>query len=68
MFSLTAHIAQHPIADDAYLRHLRTADVFNELREAASAHKDAAWAEHEAWKRLEAAKAKAALMQAMEDL
>ena len=75
MFNLTNHVAQHPIADKAYLRHLRTADVFNEVQEArhelweadcelqhASRRRD------EAWKRNEAAKAKAAIMQALEDL
>lgn len=67
-FNLRNHVANKPIMDEPYLRHLRTADVFNELRDAADEHKTAAWAEHRAWKRLEAAKAKAALMAAMEDL
>lgn len=75
MFDLTSHIARHPIADEAYLRHLRTADVFNEVQvaniEAVTAFGAlmASEARYEAaCKRQQAAKAKAKLIQSMEDL
>lgn len=73
--TLTERIMRHPINDDAYLRHLRTADVFNELQEARKILRAReAWRDHyeekvsEAKKAVEALKAKAALMQSMEDL
>lgn len=33
-FDLTTHIANHPINDGPYLRHLQTADSFNAVQEA----------------------------------
>jgi hypothetical protein len=75
MFNLRSHIASKPIADAPFIRHLRTADVFNEFHEATQAEKElrvaveaAIIAHSEAVKRKEAAKAKAELMTAMEDL
>lgn len=75
MFNLTQHVSQHPIADDAYMRHLRTADVFDEVHTARKLFfKEqeracrARLAEQSARDRYEAAIAKAKLMQAMEDL
>jgi len=66
MFNLSARVAQHPINDGPYLRHLRTADVFNEVQEArldafkALAEVNAAMKAHEdAMTRYEAAQAKA---------
>ena len=75
MFQLAKHIERHPIADDAYLRHLRTSDVFNELTAARKHYdicheaRDAADEDvRQAWKRLEAATAKAKLMEGLESL
>lgn len=75
MFNLRGHIASKPIADAPFIRHLRTADVFNELDEARAeeaklyaAVTAAIIAHSDAVKRKEAAKAKAELMAAMEDL
>lgn len=75
MFNLRSHIASKPIADAPFIRHLRTADVFNELDEARAeeaklyaAVTAAIIAHSEAVKRKEAAKAKAELMASMEDL
>lgn len=75
MFNLSAQIASKPIMDEPYKRHLRTADVFNEVQDAREAAFDAlieadkAMGRHDAAvKRYEAAKAKAALMESMEDL
>jgi len=34
MFNLSARIAQHPINDEPYLRHLRTAEAFHAVNEA----------------------------------
>lgn len=72
-FNLTSHVAQHPIADEAYMRHLRSSDVFNELQSARDHYdicheaRDAADEDvRQAWDRLEAARAKAALMASME--
>ena len=84
--NLTAHIARHPIADEAYLRHLRTADVFNEVwetRDALIVAEQAACVAQDEIEAIinrhdriiadkstqyEAALAKAAIMQALEDL
>lgn len=73
--NLVQHIMRHPVNDPAYLRHLRTADVFNEITEtreaerAAMAELEIAMAKHvEAATAYEAARAKAELMQSMEDL
>ena len=69
MFDLARRVSQHPINDPAYLRHLRSADVFNELTEARDAEAatmaavTAAMIEH-----AEAAIAKAKLFESMEDL
>lgn len=75
MLTLEDRIKQHPIADKAYVRHLRTADVFNEVTEARKVlAARRAWLEHyeskvaDAEDLLEAALAKAKLMEAMEDL
>jgi hypothetical protein len=75
MFNLRGHIASKPIADAPFIRHLRTADVFNEITEtrkaerAAMAELEIAMAKHvEAATAYEAARAKAELMQSMEDL
>ncbi len=75
MFNLSARIEQHPIADEPYLRHLRTADVFNEVQATRLAAFEAlvevetAMAKHEAAvTAYEAAQAKADLMQSMEGL
>jgi hypothetical protein len=75
MFNLTAKIANQPIMDAPYLRHLRTADVFNEFHEARAeeaklyaAVTAAIIAHSEAVKRKEAAKAKAEIMAHLEDL
>jgi len=75
MFNLSARVAQHPINDGPYLRHLRTADVFNEVQEArldafkALAEVDAAMRAHEdAMTRYEAAQAKAEIFESMEGL
>ena len=74
MFQLTNHIANQPIADKPYIRHLRTADVFNECEDARQAEAiafaavTAAMIEHaEAVKRRDAAIAKAKLMESMEE-
>lgn len=74
MFSLTSHVANKPIMDDAYLRHLRTADVFNALTEARQKEAEtlaavsAAMIAHDAaLKHREAEEAKAKLMASMED-
>lgn len=54
MFNLSARVAQHPINDEPYMRHLRTADVFNEVQAArlaafeALAEVETAMAKHEA--------------------
>lgn len=61
MFDLSAQIASKPIMDEPYRRHLRTADVFNEVQEARENARKAEAA-------LEAAIAKAAIMQSLEDL
>ena len=73
MFQLSDHVAAQPIADKPYLRHLRTADIFNECEDArraeaaALAAVNAAMIEHDkAVKRKEAAIAKAKLMESME--
>ena len=75
MFNLSARVAQHPINDGPYLRHLRTADVFNEVQEArldafkALAAVNAAMKAHEdAMTRYEAAQAKAEIFESMEGL
>lgn len=68
MFSLTTHIAQHPICDGPYERHLQAADIFNEVQDARAEYEQA-WldtfasmkAETAAKKRLQAAIAKAKL-------
>lgn len=74
MFNLSTHVANKPIMDDAYLRHLRTADVFNALTEARlkeaetlAAVNAAIIAHDEALKRREAEEAKAKLIASMED-
>jgi putative N-acetylmannosamine-6-phosphate epimerase len=74
MFSLTSHVANKPIMDDAYLRHLRTADVFNALTEARQkeaetlAAVNAAIIAHDAaLERRKTEEAKAKLMASMED-
>lgn len=41
MFNLSARIAGHPINDGPYLRHLRSADVFNALADARETAKKA---------------------------
>ena len=75
MFNLSARIEQHPIADEPYLRHLRTADVFNEVQSTRLAAFEAlvevetAMAKHEAAvTAYEAAQAKAKIFESMEDL
>ncbi len=75
MFNLSAQIEKHPINDKPYIRHLQTADVFNEVTEtrmkeaAAFAAVQAAIIQHaEALKLKEAALAKAELFESMEDL
>ena len=75
MFNLRGHIASKPIADVPFIRHLRTADVFNELDEARAeeaklyaAVTAAIIAHSEAVKRKEAAQAKAEIMAHLEDL
>jgi hypothetical protein len=75
VFNLRGHIASKPIADAPFIRHLRTADVFNELDQARAeeaklyaAVTAAIIAHSEAVKRKEAAKAKAEIMASMEDL
>ena len=75
MFQLTNHVANQPIADKPFIRHLQTADVFNECQDArraeaaALAAVNAAMIEHaEAVKRKEAAIAKAKLMESMESM
>ena len=74
MFNLSASIAQKPIADAPYLRHLRTADVFNEVTETRqkeaetfAAVQAAIIAHAEAVKLRDAAIAKAELMASLED-
>lgn len=74
-FDLRAHVAAKPIMDGPYLRHLRTADVFNEVHEATREEAElhaavtaAIIAHTEAVKRKEAAKAKAALVEHLEGL
>ena len=73
MFQLDSHIANQPIADKPFIRHLQTADIFNECQEAriaeaaALAAVNAAIIEHDkAVKRKEAAIAKAKLMEGLE--
>ena len=73
--NLTAHIARHPIADEPYMRHLRTSDAFNELQAARKHYdvcheaRDAADEDvRQAWDRLQAAKAKAAIIEHLEGL
>jgi hypothetical protein len=75
MFNLRGHIASKPIADAPFIRHLRTADVFNELSEARAeeaklyaAVTAAIIAHSEAVKRKEAAQAKAEIMAHLESL
>ena len=75
MFNLTAKIANQPIMDGPYLRHLRTADVFNEFHEATQEELElraavtaAIIAHSDAVKRKDAAKAKAELMAHLEGL
>ena len=75
MFNLTAHTMRQPMMDEPYKRHLRTADVFDEVHTARKLFfKEqeracrARLAERSARDRYEAAIAKARLMQAMEDL
>ena len=75
MFNLTNHVANKPIMDGPYLRHLQTADVFNELHEATQEELElraavtaAIIAHSDAVKRKDAAKAKAELMAHLEDL
>ncbi len=70
--NLSAHIASQPIADKPFIRHLQTADIFNECEDArraeaaALAAVNAAIIEHDkAVKRKEAAIAKAKLMESM---
>ena len=74
-FDLTAHTMRQPMMDEPYKRHLRTADIFNEVHTARKlffrAQERACRARVEercARDRYEAAIAKAKLMQAMEDL
>jgi hypothetical protein len=61
VFQLREHIARQPIMDGPYERHLRTADIFNEVSDA---RRDL----EQARKRYEAARAKAALIASMEIL
>lgn len=75
MFNLSARVAQHPINDEPYMRHLRTADVFNEVQAArlaafeALAEVETAMKAHEAaMTRYEAAQAKAEIFESMENL
>ena len=75
MFNLSARIAEHPINDGPYLRHLRSADIFNEVQDArfaafkALAEVNAAMLAHEeALTRYEAAQAKAEIFESMEGL
>lgn len=73
MISLQDRIMGHPISDPAYMAHLRTADVFNEVHAARNAFfreqeraVRARIAEENARTRYEAAIAKAKLMESME--
>ena len=73
MFDLSARVAEHPIGDKPYIRHLQTAEIFNECEDARRAEAatlaavNAAIIEHDkAVKRKEAAIAKAKLMESME--
>jgi hypothetical protein len=74
-FNLRNHVANKPIMDEPYLRHLRTSEVFDELREAREAYREAVdrkliadgtW--YHAGRRLEAAEAKAEIMAHLEAL
>lgn len=71
--NLSAHVANQPIADKPFIRHLQTADIFNECQDArraeaaALAAVTAAMIEHDkAVKRKEAAIAKAKIFESME--
>ena len=75
MFNLTSHVANKPIMDGPFIRHLRTDPIFQELNEKRQAEADtfaavqAAIIKHsEAVKERKAAEAKAELMASMEDL
>jgi hypothetical protein len=75
MFNLSAKIETHPMNDKPYIRHLQTADLFNECEEtrrkeaeAFAAVQAAIIAHADAVKRKEAAIAKAKLLESMEGL
>jgi len=75
MFNLSARVAQHPINDGPYLRHLRGADIFNavtatrEAAEKALADVNAAMLIHEqAVEAHDAELAKAEIFESMEGL